>query len=108
MKRLSALVASATVCAAIAAPALAAPKTRTVSVKDDVFSPKSMTVSQRTTVRWVWRGTSPHNVSVVSGAQRFRSGNKVKGSFSRRLTRKGTYRLTCTIHPGMNQTIRVR
>lgn len=106
MKRLLALALALAACAAIAVPALAA--TRTVTLRDNAFTPKSLTVARGTKVTWVWRGRSPHNVTVVSGPQRFRSGNRARGRFSRTLSRRGTYRIVCTIHPGMSETIRVR
>jgi plastocyanin len=106
-RRLTVLaVTGVAACAAVVAPAFAA--TRTVAVKDDFFSPKSMTVAKGTTIRWVWQGEAPHNVTVVSGPVKFRSGNKTSGSYTRKLTRSGTYKLVCTIHSGMNETIKVR
>jgi plastocyanin len=107
MTRLIALLlATAVVGAGLAASALAA--TRTVAVKDNFFAPKSMIVSQGTTVRWVWRGRAPHNVTVISGPARFRSSTQTTGTYAKRLTRRGTYQLHCTIHPGMDQTLKVR
>jgi plastocyanin len=106
MKRLIVLALAVAACAAIAVPALAA--TKTVTVKDNVFVPKSLTVSKGTTVNWSFRGKAPHNVTVVSGPQKFRSGNKRSGTFSKKLAKAGTYRIVCTIHAGMNQTIKVR
>ena len=107
MKRLLAVLAAvAIVAAAFAIPALAA--TRTVSLRDNVFSPRSLTVRKGTTVRFVWRGRNPHNV-VSRGAARFRSSVKTRGSYRRRLNRRGTYRIVCSIHaPRMRMTIRVR
>ena len=32
--------------------------------KDNVFVPKTMTVKKNTTVKWVWKGKAPHNVTV--------------------------------------------
>jgi plastocyanin len=107
MKRLIVLAPALAACAALAVPALAA--TRSVKIGDNFFSPKAMTISKGTTVRWTWTGRAPHNVTVASGPQRFRSGNKTgKGSFTHRFTATGRYRIVCTIHPGMQQTIRVR
>ena len=107
MKRLLAVLAAVAVVAAVfAIPALAA--TRTVSLRDNVFSPRTLTVRKGTTVRFVWRGRNPHNV-VSRGAGRFRSAVKTRGSYRRRLNRRGTYRIVCTIHaPRMRMTIRVR
>jgi len=109
MKKLIATGAAA----ALAAGVLAAPSsgagTRTVSVKDNVFAPTSITVKRGTTVRWVWRGKAYHDVRVQKGPAKFHSKVIRKGSFSKKLTRKGTYRIICSIHqPGMKMTIRVK
>ena len=106
MKRVIAGALAAGLCAAAAVPALAA--TKSVAVKDDFFSPKSMSVKKGTTVVWKFQGKSPHNVSVTSGPAAFRSGNQTKGTYKRKLTKKGTYNILCTIHPGMTQKITVK
>jgi plastocyanin len=101
-----------TAVAAAAVPALAA--TRSVTVGDDYFvrkgSAPTVTVKRGTTVRWVWRGKSPHNVTVRRGPVRFKSTTKRRGTYSRRLTRRGTYRIVCTVHEfkGQRMTLRVR
>jgi plastocyanin len=95
----------AAVAAVIAAPALAS--TRSVSIKDDFFSPRSVHISKNTTVRWVWRGSSRHNVAVSSGPVHFRSATRRKGTFRHKFSRRGTYRIVCTIHSGMGMTVRV-
>jgi plastocyanin len=108
MKKLIAAGATIVVAAgALAVPAFAA--TKTVQVKDDVFVAKSITVKKGTTVKWVWKGKAPHNVKVTKGPAKFASTTQVKGSFSKKLTKKGTYTLLCTIHaPGMKMTIKVK
>jgi plastocyanin len=107
MRKLIALTAAAGVTAALAVPAFAA--TRTVQVRDDVFAPKSLTVSKNTTLRFVWRGKNPHNVVVSKGPQRFSSGGvKVKGSYSVKVRKAGSYTIVCQIHPGMTMKLRVR
>ncbi len=105
-KRLVALAVPVVAAGALAVPAHGA--TKTVLVKDNVFSPKRVTVAKGTTVRWVWRGKSPHNVTVTRGPARFRSAVKMKGSFSRKLTKRGKYSIVCTIHPGMTMSITAR
>ena len=91
--------------AILAVSALAA--TKTISVGDDVFSPKSVSIAKGTTVRWVWRGRHRHNVTVVAGPAKFSSPTQRKGSYSRRLSRTGTYRIICTIH-GAKQSLSIR
>jgi plastocyanin len=108
MKKLVAVGAATAVAAgALAIPALAA--TTSVQVKDNKFVAKSITVSKGTTVKWVWRGKAPHNVKVTKGPAKFASTTQVKGSFSKKLTKKGTYTILCTVHaPDMKMTIRVK
>ena len=110
MKELTAAPAAACLAltALFAIPALGA-TTRTVSVKDSFFSPKSLTVTKGTKVKWVWRGALAHNVVLQKGPATFSSGRpKVKGTYTRTLTRRGSYRIICEIHPGMRLTIKVR
>jgi plastocyanin len=108
MKKLIAASAAVTVAAgALAIPAFAA--TKTVQVKDNKFVAKSITVSKGTTVKWVWKGNAPHNVKVTKGPAKFASTVKTKGTYSKKLTKKGTYTLICTIHqPDMRMTIKVK
>ena len=92
--------------AATAVPAFAA--TRTVQVDDNVFRPTSLSVNRGDTVRFRFVGDADHNVRRVRGP-RFRTiTNRDSGTIRRKLRRRGTYRLVCTIHPGMDLKIRVR
>jgi plastocyanin len=92
---------------ALAEPKAQPARTAGVSVKDDFFSPSSKTVTKGTTVKWTWRGRDPHNVTVTSGPARFASSTKTQGTFSKRLTRTGTYKIVCTIH-SMQMTLKVK
>ena len=94
-----------------AAPAAAA--TRNVRIGDDYFvragSVPTVSVSKGTTVKWNWRGTRAHNVVVRSGPVSFQSAVKRSGSYKRRMRRKGTYKIVCSIHaPDMAMTLRVK
>jgi plastocyanin len=108
MKKLIAVgAATAMAAGALAIPALAA--TTTVQVKDDKFVAKSITVSKGSTVKWIWKGKEPHNVKVTKGPAKFGSTTQTKGSFSKKLTKKGTYTILCTVHaPDMKMTVRVK
>ena len=105
MKKLIALGAAVAVAGA-AVPAFAA--TRTVRVDDNVFSPTSLSAKRGDTIRFRWVGDAPHNVKRTSGPSFRTISNRRSGTVSRRVTRRGTYRLVCTIHPGMDMRIRVR
>jgi plastocyanin len=106
-KLIAAGAATAAAAGALAIPALAA--TTTVQLKDNKFAPTSITVKKGTTVKWVWKGKAPHNVTVSKGPAKFRSTTQVKGSYSKKLTKAGTYTILCTIHaPGMKMTLKVK
>jgi plastocyanin len=106
MKKLVALAVIAVAVIAAAVPAYAA--TRTVRVDDNVFRPDSLSVNRGDTVRFRWVGDAIHNVRRTSGPSFRNISNRRSGTVSRRLTRRGTLRLVCTIHPGMDMRIRVR
>jgi plastocyanin len=78
-----------------------------VTVGDDFFRPRKLDVRAGTRVRWTWRGRDVHNVTVTSGPVRFKSPTQRSGTFSRKLSRRGTYRIVCTVH-GQRMTITVR
>ena len=100
------LLLIAVVSAVFAATALAA--TRSVNVQDSFFSSKSVSVSRGTTVTWHWIGALYHNVKVRSGPAKFGSRIQLKGTYSHRFTVRGTYKLYCSLHPGMVMTVTVR
>ena len=80
-----------------------------IIVKDDVFAPLAVTVKKGTTVTWKWRGKHKHNVAVAKGPATFRSKPRKSGSYSKKLTKPGTYMLLCTIHaPDMKMTLIVK
>ena len=94
----------------LAAPAAAA--TQNVKIGDDYFvksgKARTVTVSKGTTVKWNWKGSDQHNVVVQKGPRKFQSALKTKGSFKRRLTKRGTYKIICSIHaPDMRMTLKV-
>jgi plastocyanin len=105
VKKLIALGAAGAV-ALTAVPALAA--TRTVRVDDNVFRADSVSLKRNDTIRFRWVGEAPHNITRTRGPSFRTISNRKRGTVSRRFTRRGTYRLTCTIHPGMDLRVRVR
>jgi plastocyanin len=93
---------------ALAAAAPAAAGTRNVKVADDFFKPKSVTVHKGTTVRWNWTGHDAHNVVVKKGPMRFQSNLRKSGHFAKKLKKRGTYKIICSVHqPNMHMTIKV-
>ena len=105
MRKLIAL-AAAVVVAVAAVPAFAA--TKTVRVDDNVFRPDSMTGQPGDTVRFRWVGDSPAQRPQDERPELPQHLQPQSGTVSRKLTRRGTLRLVCTIHPGMDMRIRVR
>jgi plastocyanin len=93
-----------------AAPAAAA---KNVKIGDNYYvragDPPTVTVSKGTTVKWNWRGSRQHNVVVRSGPATFQSALKRSGSYSRKMKKRGTYKIVCSIHqPDMAMTLKVR
>ena len=94
----------------LAAPAAAA--TKNVKVGDDFFvksgKPRTVSVAKGTTVKWNWKGSDQHNVVVQKGPKKLQSALKTKGSFQRKLKKRGTYKIICSIHaPDMRMTLKV-
>jgi plastocyanin len=89
----------------------AAAKTRSVKIGDDFFVRNSgtptVTVKKGTTVKWRWTGSDAHNV-VGSGPASFQSPVKTKGSYKKKMKKKGTYRIVCSIHAGMDMKLKVK
>lgn len=88
-----------------------APSATRVKIGDNYFVRSSgvptVTVSKGTRVKWVWRGSSLHNVTVVRGPARFRSTSKTSGTYTKRLRKRGTYKIICTIHGRRDQKMRL-
>ena len=82
--------------------------TTTIQLVDNKFKPRRKTVRRGTSLHFVWKGRNEHNVFVFSGPTNFHSRTQITGTYRKRLTRKGTYQLGCTIHGGMLLTIKVR
>jgi plastocyanin len=89
----------------------AAAKTKNIKVGDDYFVRNSgtptVTVKKGTTVKWNFKGRDAHNV-VGSGPASFQSPVKSSGSYKRKMKKKGTYRIVCSIHAGMDMKLKVK
>lgn len=87
--------------AAAAGDRAQAAKTVTVRVKDNFFSPKSLTVPAGTKVKFKWAGENPHNVvakRVPRGTKKFRSSTQTSGTYSHTFGKKGGYHIECGVH----------
>jgi plastocyanin len=89
----------------------AAAKTRSIKIGDDFFVRPSgvatVTVKKGTTAKWRWTGRDAHNV-VGSGPASFQSAVKTKGTFKRKMKKKGTYTIVCQLHSGMRMKLKVK
>jgi plastocyanin len=89
-------------------------KTRTVKVGDDYYSPAKLTVKKGTKIRWSWifDNADSHDVRLKSGpkgVKKFHSQLAASDySFSKKLTVPGTYRIYCSLHRSMKETIVVK
>jgi plastocyanin len=104
------VIALALVTLAALAPLAAAGKV--IKIGDDYFLKPgggSATVSKNSTVKWTNTGDSAHTVTVISGPVKFnKSPLKSGASYSRKMTRAGTYKLVCRYHDGQKMTLRVK
>jgi plastocyanin len=113
MRRLLPVVLLAALAATLLVAGPAISKRRNVEVDDNYFvkrgAPPTVRVNRNDTVVWEWEGSNPHNVTVTSGPARFRSRTQSSGAYAKKVTRRGRYRILCTIHaPSMRMTLRVR
>jgi plastocyanin len=109
MRKLVPIAAVAAAAGVVVLPSVAAttPAPKQVSVKDDKFTPRPITIKKGTKVVWTWKGKHRHNVSEANG--KWGSGTKRKGTFSHTFKSKGTFLVFCTIHaPDMQMKVHVK
>jgi plastocyanin len=95
-------------CAALASSAWGG-ATRGIKIGDNYYvkdgKAPTVIVSAKTRVTWHWTGHAPHNVTVSHGPTKFHSETQTSGTYSRLMTRKGTYKIFCTIHGAKDQSM---
>jgi plastocyanin len=105
------IVLAIATCALAALTATAFAATKSVKVGDNYYVRPSgvpkVTVSKGTTVKWRFAGDSPHSVTVSKGPVKFNSGVRSSGTFKKKLTRRGTYTIFCTIHGPRDQKMKL-
>ena len=108
MRKLLVLALAAAVLAVVATQALAA---SSIKVGDNYFVRPSgvptVTVKKGTTVTWRFVGENLHTVVVRSGPVKFHSSAKSSGTYKKKLTRTGTYRIYCSIHGAKDQSMKL-
>ncbi|MBJ7347894.1 MAG: cupredoxin domain-containing protein [Thermoleophilaceae bacterium] len=94
--------------AALSANAVAS--TKSITLNDDFFSPGTLTIAKNDKIKFVWNETSHrHNVTVKSGPRSFHSSTKRSGTYTKKFTTRGTYKIHCTIHSDkMKLTVKVK
>ena len=111
MRKLLVLTVLAVAGGALAVFAASAPSATRVKVGDNFFVRSSgvptVTVSKGTRVKWVWTGDDLHNVKVASGPATFGSSTKSRGSYPKKVRRRGTYTIVCTVHGGRDQKMKL-
>jgi plastocyanin len=112
MRRALPVLLAVATCGGLAALAGPASSASSVKIGDNYFVRASgvptVTVSARTRVTWRWTGESAHDVQVSSGPVKFHSKVQVKGTYSRLMTRRGTYKIYCDIHGAKDQSMVLR
>ncbi len=93
-------------------------KAKTVSVRDDYYSPDDLKVKKGGKVVWKWNNNNSqtHNVTLVKapkGVKKRRYTSSDAGShfrFNTTFKKPGTYHFVCTIHAtiGMTATVKVK
>ena len=78
-------------------------------LRDFQFGAQRVELRRGARFRWKFAGPSRHDVTVASGPVGFASPSRASGSFAVRFTKRGTYRLFCSLHPTqMTQVVTVR
>jgi plastocyanin len=107
-------VVGALALAVAGASAASGPKPRTVKVGDDYYSPVKLTVKRGTKIKWTWLAgnADTHDVRLGSrpkGVKKFHSELAASDySYSKKLTVPGTYKIYCSLHKEMRETIVVK
>jgi plastocyanin len=101
-------VAAVTAFAVVAVPAHAG-SSKTVAVKNNSFSPSSVSIKKGDKVVWKWtQGGVPHNVTPATGKPGSATSSKKGFTFTKSFAKAGTFKYVCTIHSGMKMTVNVR
>jgi plastocyanin len=108
LRKLGAIVATGAVGAAVAVVPAQAVSSKTVSVKNNAFSPKTVKISKRGKVVWKWtQGGVPHNVTPANGSAGSKTSSKKGFAYSKTFRKAGTFRYVCTIHDSMKVAVKV-
>ena len=105
------LIVTALVLGCLGTLASVAMAARSVKVGDDYYvrakGVPTVTVTKGTTVNWRFRGSNPHSVTVSKGPVKFDSGVRTRGTYSRKMRKRGAYRIYCTVHGASEQRMKL-
>lgn len=120
-RRTTAITAAAAAAAALAGGVIATadgavrkPKTYRSTIGDNFYLPLKLTIKRNDSVRWVWPTDvgDTHDVKLGArpkGVRGFQSDPAATNFvYKRKFTVAGTYRIICTFHDDMRQTIVVK
>ena len=111
MRKLLLLAVIAVAGGLMAVFAASAPSATRVKIGDNYFVRPSgvptVTVSKGTRVKWVWTGNRLHNVKTISGPSSFGSSSMRSGTYTKRMRRRGTYTIICTVHGASDQKMKL-
>ena len=100
-------VAAVAAFAVTAVPAHAG-ATKTVSVKNNSFSPGSVSIKKGDKVVWKWtQGGVPHNVTPAKGGKGSATSSKKGFTYAKTFASAGSFSYVCTLHSGMKVTVKV-
>ena len=107
LRKLSAVAVAASLATVVAVVPAQAGSSKTVSVKNNAFSPGSVSIRKGEKVTWKWtQGGVPHNVTPASGSGSATSSKK-GFTYSKTFSKAGTFKYVCTIHSSMKVTVKV-
>jgi len=90
-------------------PKARAAGSKSVTIKNFEFGPKSVTVTKGDTVTWTNQDSAPHTATKATGSGTFDTGNLKKGqSGSHKFDQTGSFAYICAIHPNMKGTVVVK
>ena len=108
LRKLAGAAVAVTIGVAVAAVPAQAGSSKTVAVKNNSFSPKSVKIGKGGKVVWKWtQGGVPHNVTPASGAAGSKTSSKKGYTFTKTFSKAGTFKYVCTIHSSMKMTVKV-
>jgi plastocyanin len=90
-------------------PKARAAGSKSVTIKNFEFGPKSVTVNKGDTVTWTNQDSAPHTATRTNGGGAFDTGNLKKGqTASHKFSEAGSFAYICAIHPNMKGTVVVK